>query len=404
VVAAGVALVVLGAAAWLVVLPGLVLRRCVAVAAERGVVLTVGGVHLGFGRFALLDVEATSAELPGMSAKGAEVDVAVAGLEPVSAVATRWDIVVDGNYGSIADALAAWRVAHAGVGNGVAVHLDDAHVTWTRAFGTTGRVDALGLVADVGADGASSHIVTPHVVVATPHGDLGPWRTTLDRAGDRVTTHVAFDPAAPTGARVEMVTLRDALESFDVAIPRSSFPKLGIPARALGLPAGEATQIAVDGHLRRGDTAELALDMALFALKVSSVPQPLDATLKLSATGDGALDSASAASIGPLRGAVTGTLQSFGDGARIALKWTGGPVSCAALGALEPPPSPPGATPSLGELASELGKLAEATGIAKVSGEISMHAALVVDTRDVSASQLSFTPVSTCEIALFGSP
>ncbi len=390
--------------AWVVVLPGVVRRRSIAEAASRGVVLVVGGVRLGFERVALLDVEASSPELPGMTAKGAEIDVTLSGFEPVSANATRWDIEVDG--ANVVDALAAWRAAHDTSirREAVSIHLEDAHVTWPHAFGV--RVDALGLVADVSADGETSHVATPHVVIATARGDLGPWRMTVDRAGETLTSRIAFDPAAPTAAHLELVTERDVLRSFDAAIPRTSFPKLGVPARSLGLPAGDATQIAATASMRRGEKTEVSVDAALFALKIASVPRPLDATLKLSATGDDAatVDPASSASIGPLRGAVTGTFTAVDAGARLALKWTGGPVPCAALGALEPPPAPPGAPPTLGDLANELGKLAQATGIAKVSGEISMHAALAVDTRDLAASTLSFTPASTCELALFGAP
>jgi hypothetical protein len=405
-VAGGAALVVLAALAWLVVLPSLVRRRCVAAAASRGLVLSVGGVRLGFEHFALLDVEVSSAELAGMSAKGAELDVTLSGLVPAAATATRWDIALDGR--DVADTLTTWRAAHVAGGDGVTIHMDDAHVTWTHAFGAAARVDALGLVADISADGASSHAVTPHVVVATPRGDLGPWRTTLDRAAETVTIRVAFDPASPSGAHLDVVTARDVVESLELSIPRSTFPKLGIPARSLGLPVGDATQMAVTASMRRGEKTEVSVDAALFALKVASVPRPLDATLKLSATapGDGVsdVDRDSSASIGPLRGAVTGTLTSLDGGARLELKWTGGPVPCAALGAIESPPSPPGSTPTLGDLANELGKLAQATGIAKVSGEIGMHAALVVDARNLSATELSFTPTSTCEVALFGAP
>jgi hypothetical protein len=210
------------------------------------------------------------------------------------------------------------------------------------------------------------------------------------------------------GAHLDFVTDRDVLDSLDLSVPRTSFPKLGIPARSLGLPAGEATQIAATASVRRGEKTEISVDGAVFALKIASVPRPLDATLKLSVNeaGDGAssVDRESSASIGPLRGRVTGTLTAVDAGLRLALTWTGGPVPCASLGALEPPPSPPGSTPTLGDLANELGKLAQATGIAKVSGEISTHAALVVDTRDFSATELSFTPTSTCEVALFGAP
>ena len=98
---------------------------------------------------------------------------------------------------------------------------------------------------------------------------------------------------------------------------------------------------------------------------------------------------------GPLVGAMTGTLNTFDDGFRVDLAWGADAVPCTAFDApLD------GGQPF--DIAYQLRKLAEATGIAKVAGSVSARGTATFDSRDLASTRLAFVPNVTCQVALFG--
>jgi hypothetical protein len=130
---------------------------------------------------------------------------------------------------------------------------------------------------------------------------------------------------------------------------------------------------------------------------VPSLPRPLDVTWEASAAGDprkGMDVKKARLAAGPLVGAMTGTVTSFEDGFRVDLAWGADAVPCNAFDApLD------GAQPF--DIAYQLRKLAEATGITKVSGEVSARGTATFDSRDLASTRLAFVPTVSCQVALF---
>jgi hypothetical protein len=87
-------------------------------------------------------------------------------------------------------------------------------------------------------------------------------------------------------------------------------------------------------------------------------------------------------------------LKPFDDGFRIDLAWKAGPVPCKAFDTAQPSRSP-------FDIGYELRKLAEATGLTKIDGEVSARGSLAFDSRDLATARLDFTPDANCQVALF---
>jgi len=397
-------------------LPGCLKRKAIEAAAKRGIALTVDEVQLGAGRFTLVNVAAKSSELPGVTAKAAEVEIEVGGFDAKSVVARRGEVTIDGPYDDVKDMFAKWRSAHQGTipgeargGPGVATRLvlDGTHLVWTKPFGEHVKVDLLELHAELGRKGNDDevHVLSPHFLLTVDGRDVGPWRVTYDREGLEGRTRVAFDPQLPDGPSALFVVDGARIASVDVTILRTQMTNIGVAPELLGLNAG--TQIEAQIHFVHPTPtrAEANAKVGLFGLKVGAVPQPLDAKLDLQASGDptaGAEVKKGSLALGPLSGAVVGMLKVFDDGIRVDLGWKAGPMACAAFASVPPPPVPKGAPPGLGDLAHQLGQFAQATGIAKVTGEVRMEGTLSFDSRDFGQARATVTPAINCDLAIFG--
>jgi hypothetical protein len=396
-------------------LPGCVKRECIDAARARGIALTIGDVRVGPGRFTLVDVTATSQELPGINAKAAEIDVDMSGLDAKVVTARRGELVIDGTFDEVKQRFTKWRAAHAGTipgeargGPGVAtlLVLDGTHVVWTKAFGAHVKLDVLEMHAELGRKGSDDdvHVTTPHLLATVDAVTIGPWRLTYDRTGASARTRIAFDPALPDGPSALFVTEGERVASTDVTIARSQLANIGVAPATVGL--GPSTQIEAQIHFTHPvpNRADATAKLALYGLKLAQVPTPLDAKLDLVIGGDpsaGAEVKKGTLAVGPMSGAVTGTLKVLDDAIRTDLGWKAGPLPCSAFATLAPP-VPKGAPPGLGDLAAELGQFAQATGIAKVTGEVRMDGSLVLDSRDFGLAKVTFTPTATCDVSIFG--
>ena len=398
------------AIAAVLLLPGYVRRKCIEAAAEQGIVLAVDDVHVGAGKFLLVNVTASSPELPKMSAKAAEVEIEMSGLDVARVVAKAGEIAIDGSYENVKRALDAWQRAHATEARGKSATpprfvIEAMHVAWTRAFGDEGRIDTLETHAEIARRGAELRFSTPHATLTASAGTFGPWRVTYDRDASAVRARLAFDPQLADGPSALLIGDADGtrVTTLDVDLARTPLASLGIPAVALGLRGSEQIEATVRYRRTSPVRIEARADVALFALRIASVPMPLDAKLTLAAVGDpaNALDvKKGELAIGPLHGAVLGTLRVFDDGARIDLAWSAAPIACASLVTL--PAEPPGMPPPLPDITAEVQQFLQATGLAKVTGEVHMAAALTFDSRDVGQTRATLSPRATCNVVLFG--
>ncbi len=413
---AAVLLAVVVSTITILALPGCLKRKCIEAAAARGVVLTIDDVHLGAGRFTLVNATASAPELPGVSAKATEIEIEMAGLTPMRVTARSPELVIDGPYEQVKESFAKWRATHKGsipgdgAGAGGATPrlvLEGAHVAWTRPFGANVKLDVLEMRAEIGRTGTNDevHVLSPHVIVNVGGSNVGPWRITYDREGADARSRIGFDPQLADGPNAIFVTSGERIATVDVSIPRTQLVNVGIAPELFGLPAGSSTQIEANIRFTHSvaNRVDAKATLGLFAIKTAALPVALDAKAELQVAGDpsSAEVKKGTLSVGPLNGAVLGTLRVFDDGIRIDLGWKAGPLPCDAFASAPSIPTVTGAAP-LGDLANQLKQFAQATGIAKVTGEVRMEGSLIFDSRDFGTAMVRFTPANTCDLALFG--
>jgi hypothetical protein len=242
------------------------------------------------------------------------------------------------------------------------------------------------------------HARSDKVTLGVPGGALGPWRVDLDRAPGISRLHVALDPQVPDSSTVLVVGDDTKTTQVDVTVPRTPPARIGIPPQLLGV-RGKELQIEASVHYTNLGPAhaEATARGAVHAIEVTGLPKPIEVVWDGTAAGDSGqgMDVKKAQlAVGPLLGTVTGTLRTFDQGFRLALAWSAGPVPCKAFDTQ----IDEGTT---FDIAYQLRKLAEATGITKLSGEVSARGSATIDSRDVGANQVEFVPVSTCQVALF---
>jgi hypothetical protein len=236
------------------------------------------------------------------------------------------------------------------------------------------------------------------VLVVVPGGKLGPWRVDLDRAPGTSRLRLALDPGVPDACTVLVVGNDEGTTNVDVKIPRSPLARLGVPPDLLGL-RGKALQVDARAHfgVLGAHGGEATTKGGVYGIE-AGLPAALDVAWDGSASGDpgSGLDVKNARlAVGPLVGAMTGTLKTFDDGFRLDLAWIGTAVPCAAFEA------PLGAGNPF-DVAYQLRKFAEGVGLAKVAGEVTARGGLTFDSRDLGAARVVFTPQVKCQVALFG--
>lgn len=406
------ALGVAGAAAAAYWLPRWVRQQFIEAAAAHGITLTIDDAKIEQGGFRLLGLHATAEDLPGASASAPEVDVETSGLRPTRLTVRGADIEVSGAWSPAENALARWRASPQGGQGGdfvpPSIVVEDSLIVWKGAVGDAGRVDAAGLHLDVTRRGDETelHARSDNVTLTVPGGVLGPWRVDVDHAPDGAAPagpllsriHVALDPQVPDSSTVLVVGDGTRTTQVDVTIPRTPPARIGIPPQLLGVH-GKDLQVEASVHYTNlgPGHAEATARGAMHAIEVTGLPRPIEVVFDGTASGDASdgLDVKKAQlAVGPLLGTVTGTLRTFDQGFRLALAWSAGPVPCNAFDAQIDEETP-------FDIAYQLRKLAEATGLTKVSGQVSAHASATIDSRDVGATHVEFVPVATCQVALF---
>jgi len=395
---------VVAAVVWAV--PWYVRRECIEQAAAHGVVLSLADVTLDATGFRLLDVHATSPALPGVSVQAAELGVEMTGLKPQRLTVRRGTLQLQGRWSDNATAFAKWRASGQGGRGGEwapeSLVADESRIVWQAPFAENARVEASNTHLQIvwASAGTELHARSDVVAVTIPAGGLGPWRVDIDRTPATSRLRVALDPAVPDACTVLVVGDDQRTTSIDVTVPRSPPARLGVAPALLGLK-GKSLQVEASVHYatlgpRRADVSGKG---GLYGIE-ASLPQPLDVTWDLTASGDpvAGLDvKKSHLTAGPLAGTMTGTLKAFDDGFRVDLAWAGGPVPCSAFEA------PLGEGSPL-DFAFQVRKLAQDTGMVRVQGTVRGRGTLAFDSRDPGSAHAQFAPETTCQVALFGQP
>jgi hypothetical protein len=399
--------------AWL--LPWYVRRQCIEEAASRGISLRIESVEIDTSGFRLLDVSASVADVPGLQAQTPEVRVRTSGLRPQALTMRRAEVALEGTWSSVSGAVAKWRSTLGGETGSflpATVDVEDSRIVWQGVIGENARVEATAVHLEVAwrLRDPEIHARSDHAIVAVPGGALGPWRVDIDRipqgglSNDRtpvtasVRVRLALDPAVPDASTVLVVADEERTTSVDVAIPRSPLARLGVLPALAGLH-GKNLQLEVSAHYGTAGPkrADARAKGGLYAIEVPGMPRPIDVAWDVSASGapDTGLDvKVGRLAVGPLVGALTGMLKAFDDGFRVDLGWIAGPVPCNAFDA-------PLAAGAPFDIAYQLRKLAQDSGLTRIDGKVSARASLAFDSRDLGITHLDFSPDAKCQVAIF---
>jgi hypothetical protein len=312
--------------------------------------------------------------------------------------------MLDGPLEDLQKALAAWGAARARTSTAASAASAQpvtwalGHLTWTRAFGQTAKIELSNLEGEADPTKGSSRMSSDHATVTAGAATFGPWRVAVERDAQTARVDVELDPVVQGGPSVVFVRDSSNATSLKVSVPTSPLSRLGVPAKSVGLAADSSVDANVDFEEARTGAATLKGTVGLTRAVFSGVP--IDASLVLSATGDVAkgLDvKQGTLTAGPLHATVTGTVKVFDDGLRLALAWRSTPVSCAQIGKEM-------ATQALGQLGGQLGSIVGDLGGAigvHVAGEAAASGLITLDSRDVSAASFTLTTNDTCGLALF---
>jgi hypothetical protein len=409
--AGGVVAAVVGALAVLaaltaLLLPGCIRRHAIATAAAHGVALTVDGVQLAPGRYVLSGVTLSSPEMPSITMRAAEVEVETAWLEVTRVTAKNGEIAATGSYDAVLGSIVQWHAAHKKPGANAPTAtfgFEAMHLVWSLPVAGVSRLDALEMRADFSPRAGESHVKAPHATLDTKRGTLGPWRFNYDRESKTTRARVGFDPQLGDGPSVLVIADDDRVTSLELNVARTTLGSLGLPASVLGLPGASdatATEASARYTWHSPGRAEAKATLAMFGLRMTRA-MPLDAKVDLESAGDptaGMAIKRGELTLGPLKGQVTGQVR-VERGTRIDLAFTTASVPCSAF--LLAPSA--GANPTkLNEIADQLKQLAQALGLAKITGEYRAEGALTIDVGDPAKTAASFSAQSTCEAELFG--
>ncbi len=399
------ALVLIAAGVGLVLLPRWVKSQVLEAATEHGIDLTIDDASYDGSAFRLTGLKASAPDLPGATAVAPELVVETQSLKLTKLTLRGAILSLDGPWSRVEAVIAKWRsAAHGGMCTDclpTELAIDGSRVVWTHPLADDGRIEAndVSLGSTFRPDGAQVHISSTHVTLAIPGGALGPWRVDVDRTPAESRVRVALDPAVPEACTLLITADGERVTHLDVVLPRSPPARIGLPAPLLGL-SGKELQIESQIHYADmgGGLAEASASGGVHGIEVPSLPRPLDVTWEASAAGDprkGMDVKKARLAAGPLVGALTGTVTTFDDGFRVDLAWGADAVPCNAFDAPLDSGQP-------FDIAYQLRKLAEATGITKVSGEVSARGTASFDSRDLASTRLSFVPTVSCQVALFG--
>jgi hypothetical protein len=391
-------------------LPGIVKSRCIAAAADRGVILTVDSVSVGLGSVRLVKVGFKLDGVSQLQGNADSIDVALDGLTPTTANATALTLTIDGPAEDVQTALDAWRAARAkktkatsggatgGSGPANKLSFAGSRLVWTRAFGATAKLEAVDAQGELDAGTNGATFTSEKVSLTTGRATFGPWRASLERNAQGTRTHVELDPVVHGGPQATYVRDPVGVTSLKMTIPSSPLSRLGVPFRGIGLASDPTVEGNLDFEVAGNGAATLKTTMTLQHATFSGMP--LDAKIDLSAAGDttkGLDVKKGDLTAGPFHATITGTVKLFPDGARLALAWRTTPIPCASLAKQM-------AAQALGPLGSELGALADTVGGAvgfKVTGDAVASGLVTIDSRDVAATTTTMTTNETCGMALF---
>jgi hypothetical protein len=389
-------LVVLALVGVFFVLPIVLESRCVAAAAERGVTLTIDHVDIGLGDVRLVKPAFVLSGVPQISAHADDAQVVFSGLSPVNTTIHNLTLTVDGPMKEVDGALGAWKAKlgapQASAGRTVA--FSPGHLVWTRAMGDSAKLETVDAEGQFDLSANAVHLTAEHVTLSSNQTTLGPWRTTFETDAQQTRTDIELDPVMHGGPAVVYLRTAAGAVSVTVSVPGSPLSHIGIPPKEVKL--GSDPQLEAKVAFTETPAGAATLDATMSLSKAVFAGTPVDAMLKLQGAGDVAkgLDiKTGSLQAGPLNATVSGTMNVYDDGVRLALAWTAHPIPCSQMAKQI-------AARALGPLGAIAGDVGDLVGF-RVTGEARASGLMTFDTRDANPASSTLTSNDTCGLALF---
>jgi hypothetical protein len=174
--------------------------------------------------------------VPQLSGTADDIRVALSGLTPADANADGLALALDGPLEDLQKSLATWSAAQVQrqttgeAGSAHAVSWSLGHVTWTRAFGQTAKVELANVAGEMDPAKATARMTTDKATITTGSSAFGPWSLSLERDSATTRLDVELDPVVKGGPSV--VFLRDANDSVSVSLAWASRPARSVSGRA----------------------------------------------------------------------------------------------------------------------------------------------------------------------------
>jgi serine/threonine protein kinase len=312
--------------------PGCATREVASAAAERGLSFTAGEALVRPSRVVLTGSRFEPVALADVTLTVGDVDILLRQLRPNGIVVQSYDLSLRGPALDVASHFASWTAAQHARLEGEA---RSGHWLWKDPFGDGTSLEAWD-VAISSSEGRLT-VVSPSVLVRTPHGKLGPWSLRYDRARGESRLEVTFDPSLPS-AGFTWVKTEDSSGTVKTSavldLPRTTLSRIGIPSEAVGLLGDVEVQGRVTfAHPPSPGIAgapEGQVVLSFFGLRgVLSRTAPTDALFvaRLASAPDGSCHlQEGQASVGTFRTPVGGTLSmgDLGASLELAFSWPPG--------------------------------------------------------------------------------
>jgi serine/threonine protein kinase len=414
--------------------PAYAAQKAIDAARARGVQLDIERSNGGYSAIHFHHIKATIPDVPGVEVEIADMDTQLSWLKPEN---VRLDGVLVSLDGSVAKELALlsiWYRAHRASGGASTADVDNlhidvptAHLVWNHAFGDDGRLEAESVSGEIGSPStrgrsSSTHLgdelrfMTPKLTLSSKATTIGPWRLDVEEGPDSTTARIAFDPPVPDGPNTIITRNATGKTEMDLAIPRSPLYRLGVPPATLAGVRHVPEQTEVKLHYVRttDDRVEATLTAAFFGVKAPPMSKPIDIKVTGSVAGDASsplMLEGGAVTFGPVRATLSGPVSIHPDAVGASLAWKVTPVPCTQL--------LPRTAQASGDLAAQLaalggGKadleslgldvtaLAQASGVAHVSGSLSASGTVAFNSTNPGDTVFTVSGSNSCGISLFG--
>jgi eukaryotic-like serine/threonine-protein kinase len=317
---------------------GYVTRRVASAAALRGFAFTAGEVVFRPSAVILTGNHVVPLRLSDVTLGVGDVEIALRHLAPSDVLVRGFEVTLHGPLGEVTDHVVSWATVA-----GAPLQCDgrSGHLQWTDPFGEGTFLEAWDV--SVASSPGSLSLVSPSVLLRTPHGKLGPWKILYERkslagSGTQSSLDVSFDPTVPTAglhwSRVEGGAGGDKL-GVTLELPRAQLSRIGVPAEALGLfgdveAVGRVAVATATAQTAAPPRLEGQIVLSLFGLRgVGGRSSPNDAAIVAKLTGTSATSlelEDGQASVGATHARVNGTLTLDGSGAAldVVLGWPTG--------------------------------------------------------------------------------